>query len=65
MHLSTIFKGFSKKVFRAKTGVEPVEIFRNNPDIDLILMDLLMPELNRDEAIRQFKKEVIIIAQTA
>jgi len=65
MHLSIIFKGFSKKVFRAKTGVEPVEIFRNNPDIDLILMDLLMPELNRDEAIRQFKKEVIIIAQTA
>jgi PAS domain S-box-containing protein len=67
MLLSFMVKSCSEKIFRAKTGVEAVEIFHNNPDIDLILMDMQMPELNGDEAtrqIRQFNKEVIIIAQT-
>jgi len=67
MLLSFLVKDFSKKLFRARTGIEAVNIFRNNPDIDLILMDIQMPELNGDEAtrqIRQFNKEVIIIAQT-
>jgi CheY-like chemotaxis protein len=67
MLLSLFVKGCSEKVFRARTGIEAVEILRNNPDIDLILMDIQMPELNGNEAareIRQFNKEVIIIAQT-
>jgi PAS domain S-box-containing protein len=67
MLLSFMVKSCSKKVFRARTGVEAVDIFHNNPDIDLILMDMQMPKLNGDEAtrqIRQFNKEVIIIAQT-
>jgi CheY-like chemotaxis protein len=67
MLLSIIVKEYSEKLFRARTGIEAVDIFRNNPDIDLILMDILMPDLNGDEAteqIRQFNKEVIIIAQT-
>lgn len=58
----------SKEVLIAKNGVQAVEIIRNNPDIDLILMDIHMPELNGYEAtqqIRQFNKDVIIIAQTA
>ena len=65
--LSLMVKGCSDKVFRARTGIEAVDILRTNPDIDLILMDMQMPELNGDEAtrqIRQFNKEVIIIAQT-
>ena len=58
----------SKVIFKASTGFEAVEIFRNNPDIDLIFMDLLMPGLNGFEAtsqIRQLNKHVVIIAQTA
>lgn len=67
MLLTIILKAFSRETLRAKTGVEAVTIFRNNPDIDLILMDIQMPELNGDEAtrqIREFNKDVIIIAQT-
>lgn len=61
-------KIFSKEVLKATTGFEAVEACRNNPDIDLVLMDVNMPVMNGYEAtkqIRQFNKEVVIIAQTA
>ena len=66
--LSTILEGYSKEILSAVTGVEAVDACRNNPDIDLIMMDVRMPEMNGYEAtkqIRYFNKEVIIIAQTA
>ena len=59
---------YCKNILIAKNGLEAVHMCRNNPDIDLILMDMKMPEMNGYDAtiqIRQFNKEVIIIAQTA
>jgi PAS domain S-box-containing protein len=61
-------KMFSEEILKARTGVEAVEACRNNPEIDLVLMDIRMPEMNGYDAvgkIREFNKEVIIIAQTA
>lgn len=66
--LSTILKKFSKEILFAKNGVVAVEICRNNPDLDLILMDIKMPQMNGYKAtkeIRKFNNDVIIIAQTA
>ncbi|MCM4171737.1 hybrid sensor histidine kinase/response regulator [Arenibacter sp. TNZ] len=68
MLISAMVKDYSVILLQAKTGLEAVDICRNNPGIDLILMDIQMPELNGFEAtrqIRQFNKDVIIIAQTA
>jgi len=68
MLISITIKEFSKEVLKARTGNEAIEICRTNPDLDLILMDIQMPDLNGYEAIRQirqFNKDVVIIAQTA
>jgi CheY-like chemotaxis protein len=66
--LTAIIKGFSNEILIVKTGIDAVKTIRDNPDIDLILMDITMPELDGYEAtrqIRQFNTKVIIIAQTA
>jgi hypothetical protein len=63
-----ISKIFGKKILKARTGIEAIEICLDNPDIDLILMDIQMPQMNGYDAtlkIRKFNTDVIIIAQTA
>jgi len=66
--IAVTVKKFSKEVLYASTGVEAVEVCRNNTDVDLVLMDIKMPVMNGYETtrqIRQFNKDVIIIAQTS
>jgi len=66
--LSSLIKEFGKEMLFAANGVEAVEIFRDNTDIDLILMDYHMPKMNGYEAanqIRAISRNVIIIVETA
>ena len=58
----------AREIISVLTGTEALEECRNNPDIDLIFMDIQMPGLNGYKAtqlIREFNKDVVIIAQTA
>ncbi|WP_198520207.1 CHASE domain-containing protein [Flavobacterium sp. 5] len=68
MLIQKVIEPYSKEIINARTGVEAVKMCRNNPDLDLILMDIQMPQMNGFEAtkeIRKFNKNVIILAQTA
>ena len=66
--LSTYLKPNSKAIIVATNGEKAVEMCRNNPDLDLIMMDIQMPVMNgfnATKAIREFNNDVVIIAQTA
>ena len=56
------------KILHASNGIEAIKLFRTNPDINLILMDIKMPEMDGFEATRQIKlinPAIPIIAITA
>ncbi|MBN2681512.1 MAG: response regulator [Bacteroidales bacterium] len=65
--LSEVLAKTKIKIYRAKNGIEALNIFKNiNPDI--VLMDIQMPEMNGYEAfdkIRRINNKTPIIAQTA
>jgi len=66
--INIALKGFCSQLFQVTNGNDAVETCRQNPDIDLVMMDIKMPGLDGYQAtteIRKFNKKVIIIAQTA
>lgn len=66
--ISEIVDCYCKEILYAGDGNEAIKACQNNPDIDLVLMDIQLPKMNGHEAtkkIREFNKDVIIIAQTA
>ncbi len=66
--IAAIVKKNCRAYLEAENGLQAVTICRNNPDIDIILLDLQMPVMNGYEAaqqIRQFNMDVVIIAQSA
>jgi len=68
LYLNQIFRLTRNGVIRARNGNEAIQISRSNADIDLILMDIQLPDIDGNtitREIRKFNKELPIIAQTA
>jgi len=68
MNFLEIIMAESHTIYTASNGAEAVKLCKDNPDIDLILMDIKMPIMDgfgATKEIRLFNKDVVIIAQTA
>jgi len=68
IYLREVLRSTQVQIHWARNGKEAVEICKENNEIDLVLMDILMPEMDGYEATRLIKKsrpELPIIAQTA
>ena len=66
--ISAMVDKYSYEVLHVNTGVDAIHACLNNPDIDLVLMDINLTGMDGFEAtrqIRQFNNDVVIIAQTA
>ncbi len=63
-----LIRGLNAEVIRAENGLETLEIFNDNADISLIVMDIKMPLMDGLEVtriIRKMNKDIPIIAVTA
>jgi CheY-like chemotaxis protein len=68
LYLKTALSRTGVKIIRAKTGKEAVDRVKENEDIDLVLMDIKMPEMNGIDATKEIKalnNNIKVIAQTA
>jgi PAS domain S-box-containing protein len=66
--LTKLLEPFCSHILYADNGMDAVRICKNVPDLDIILMDIQLPKMDGFAAtrlIREFNKQVIIIAQTA
>jgi CheY-like chemotaxis protein len=68
--LSSLLEPKGAKVLIARNGRQALEMLEQNPRVDLVLMDIMMPEMDGIEATRQIRKrsawrELPIIALTA
>ncbi|AZK46166.1 response regulator [Paenibacillus lentus] len=68
--LSSVLEGYRMNVVYAENGREALEILEEQRDFDLILMDMMMPEMDGYEAMRRIREKtefakLPIIALTA
>lgn len=68
--ISSVLEDAGLEVSTASTGVEALEALQAQPDFDLVLMDIMMPEMDGFEAMKQIRangryKDMPIIALTA
>ncbi|NLJ08441.1 MAG: PAS domain S-box protein [Sphingobacteriales bacterium] len=67
-YLESVISRYGAKVIWATDGYSAIEMMKNQPDIDLVLMDIKMPGIDgfiATRKIREFNQGVVIIAQTA
>jgi CheY-like chemotaxis protein len=68
--LASVFEGRGMEVLFAENGREGLDALQKNPDVDLVLMDIMMPEMDGYETTRAVRelpefKSLPIVALTA
>ena len=68
--LASVLEANGMEVVYAENGREGIDVLQANPDVDLVLMDVMMPELDGYETTREIRRldafgELPIISLTA
>jgi len=68
--LSSVLEDNAMKIISADNGRAAIDILRKEPDIDIVLMDIMMPEMDGLDTTREIRKmtackDLPIIAVTA
>jgi PAS domain S-box-containing protein len=66
--LEGIFRKTAATILHADNGIKAIEFCKSNPEIDIVLMDIQLPEMSGLDAtriIKAIRKTLPIIAQTA
>lgn len=68
--ISSILEMYGMNIVFAENGIEGIELLEQQPDVDLVLMDIMMPEMDGYEAIEKIRENpqfssLPIIALTA
>lgn len=68
LYVEALLRKSPIKIIRAENGEEAIHLFKNNPKISLILMDLKMPVMDGFDATKQIKalnSDIPVLALTA
>jgi PAS domain S-box-containing protein len=68
IYLNRILMDTGINVLQARSGMEAIETIKKTPDLDIVVLDMQMPEMNGIDVtreIRKIRKNLPIIAQTA
>ena len=68
IYLNRILVDTGISILTARSGIEAIDIIKSNDGIDVVILDMQMPEMNGIETTREIKKirsNLPIIAQTA
>jgi PAS domain S-box-containing protein len=68
IYLSEIMSGIKAKVLHTRNGADTLKLFKRNNQIDIVLMDIKLPDMSGYDVTKEMKKikpSVYVIAQTA
>ena len=54
--LSSVLEEYGMKIVSAENGGDAIDILRNQSDIDIVLMDIMMPELDGIDTMKEIRK---------
>jgi CheY-like chemotaxis protein len=68
--LASLLESHGMEILFAENGLDGIKTLQENPDVDLVLMDIMMPEMDGYEATRRIRdtdefKQLPIVALTA
>ena len=55
--LTTVLENHDMKVLSATNGRQAIEIIKHEPDLSVVLMDIMMPDMDGYETLREIRKQ--------